>query len=125
MIVIEIVYNLSLLLVAGVISDFINKKFNKCLLSGKIFQGIAFGLIAVLAMLNPFVLAKGIIFDGRSIIISLSTLFMGPITGIITALFAIVTRIIIGGNGVVVGVSVIISSFLCGYLFYYLVLKKN
>lgn len=124
MIVVEIVYNLSLLLVSGIISDFTAKKFNKCLLIGKILQGITFGVIAVLAMLNPFVLAKGIIFDGRSILISLSTLFFGPISGIITTLFALVARIIIGGDGLIVGVSVIISSFLCGYLFYFLVQKK-
>lgn len=69
-------------------------------------------------MLYPFILYEGLIFDGRTIIISLGTLFFGPITGIITVLTTGIYRLILGGIGVVMGVSTIVSSFLIGLIFY-------
>jgi PAS domain S-box-containing protein len=66
----------------------------------------------------PFRFAEGIIFDGRSIVISLSTLFFGPISGFITAIMALLYRIYLGGNGAIMGSLVIISSFLIGWIFY-------
>ncbi|HJZ40983.1 MAG TPA: PAS domain S-box protein, partial [Bacteroidales bacterium] len=59
-----------------------------------------------------------IIFDGRSIVISLCALFFGPVSGIITSVMALVYRIILGGSGTVMGSMVIASSFLIGYYFH-------
>ncbi|MCK9282412.1 MAG: PAS domain S-box protein [Melioribacteraceae bacterium] len=81
-------------------------------------QGLLFGITVIIGMMYPFRFADGIIFDGRSIVISLSTLFFGPISGLITALFAFIYRIYIGGNGIMMGLSVITSSFLIGWYFF-------
>jgi PAS domain S-box-containing protein len=69
-------------------------------------------------MLNPFELIPGIIFDGRSVVLSLCGLFFGPVAGLIAALIALAYRIYLGGGGVYMGVSVIISSTLIGVLFH-------
>ena len=97
MIIVDLIYNLAILVALSVLSGFIDKKVPRAGISGQILQGLLFGSSAVLGMYNPFVLAEGIIFDGRSIVISLCTLFFGPVAGIISALMAIIYRFIIGG----------------------------
>jgi hypothetical protein len=124
MIIIEIIYNLSLIVTASIVSGFVDKRFNRKKDIGKVLQGFVFGIIAVLAMLNPYVLSPGIIFDGRSIIISLAALYFGRLTGVIATLIALTARIIIGGGGAIVGCAVILSSFLIGILFNYLKKKE-
>jgi len=123
MLIIQLVYNLAVLVAASVFSGFIDARWNRKTITGQVLQGITFGLIAVVAMLNPFVLTAGIIFDGRSIVLSLCALFFGPVSGIIAGIMALVTRIIIGGGGTIMGVSVISSSVTIGLLYYYA--RKN
>ncbi len=118
MIVIDLIYNLSVLVALISLSGFINSRFDKKTLPGKILQGILFGGAAIVGMLYPFKLAEGIIFDGRSIVISLCTLFFGPASGLMSAVAAIIFRVILGGGGASTGGLVITSSFLIGYLFF-------
>jgi len=125
MFIIEIIYNLSVLIAASIVSGFIDVRWNRKTQIGQILQGIAFGLIAIIAMLNPFVLTEGIIFDGRSVILSLCALFFGPLSGAIAGIMAIITRILIGGNGAVMGVSGCIASVLIGIGFYFLRQRKR
>ncbi|MDH7604785.1 MAG: PAS domain S-box protein [Melioribacter sp.] len=124
MVTVQIIYNLSVLVAASVISNFLDVRWNRNTLTGKILQGITFGFISILAMLNPFVLSKGIIFDGRSVVLSLCALFFGNLSGIIAGFMAIVTRIYIGGGGVLMGVSVITTSIIVGLVFH-LLRRKN
>jgi PAS domain S-box-containing protein len=114
----NIINNLSILIALSVISTLIIKKFDYKSLKNNIYQGILYSLCILIIMSTPFVLMKGIIFDGRSIALSLSTLFFGPITGIMVTITALIYRIYIGGNGMYMGISVIVSSFLLGWYFY-------
>ncbi|MBN1301023.1 MAG: PAS domain S-box protein [Melioribacteraceae bacterium] len=118
MIVLDLVYNLSVLIALSILSGFIDTRFNRNELTGKLLQGLLFGVTAIIGMMYPFVLREGIIFDGRSIVISLSTLFFGPVTGIITSAMAVIYRMVIGGGGVLTGTLVILSSFVIGFLFH-------
>lgn len=117
-IVIELIYNLSILVSLSVLSSFVDSRIGKRTINGKLLQGVLFGISAIIGMMYPFRFAEGIIFDGRSIVISLSTLFFGPISGFITAIMALLYRIYLGGNGAIMGSLVIISSFLIGWIFY-------
>jgi PAS domain S-box-containing protein len=83
----------------------------------KVATGIWFGLIAVAGMLMPFVYGPGVIFDGRSIVLSLAGLFGGGIPALISAVIAAAFRIYIGGSGVWAGVATIITCSLTGLLF--------
>jgi len=119
MLIIDLIYNLSVLVALSVLSGFIDNHFDRKTIKGVMFQGLLFGFVAIIGMLYPFNLMPGIIFDGRSIVISLCTLFFGPIAGLLSSLMAIIFRIILGGGGALMGTLVISSSFIIGYYFYY------
>ena len=119
MIIIELIYNLSVLVALSVLSGFIDVRFKRTTKTGQVFQGLLFGITAIIGMNYPFILIEGIIFDGRSIVISLCTLFFGPVSGIIASLLAFTYRNIIGGGGALMGSLVITSSFLIGFFFYH------
>jgi len=118
MIVIDLIYNLSILISFSIISGFIDKRWERKTTPGKILQGLLFGITSIIGMMNPFILTTGIIFDGRSIVISLCTLFFGPLSGGIASVMAIIYRIQMGGGGALMGTLVVSSSFLLGYLFH-------
>ncbi len=124
MIIIDLLYNLAVLIALSVLSGFIDLRFNRSKITGKTFQGLLFGLTAIIGMLYPFNLTQGIIFDGRSIVISLCTLFFGPVSGVIASLLAIIFRLFLGGAGAPTGVLVIISSFLIGLIFHFRKIKN-
>jgi PAS domain S-box-containing protein len=125
MIIIQLIYNLSVLAALSIFSGFIDKRFKRSTIVGQLLQGFLFAFAVIVGMKYPFVFGDGIIFDGRSIVISLCTLFFGPLSGIITAGFAAIYRIYLGGGGWIMGVSVITESFIIGYLFYYLRSKSE
>jgi len=119
MIIIELIFNLSLLIAVSVLSGFIVNYWKRNTKPGIVIQGLLFGSVALIGMLNPFELSPGIIFDGRSVVLSLCTLFFGPVSGLIAMLIALIYRIYLGGGGLLTGVSVIFSSYFIGLAFYY------
>lgn len=125
LIIVELIYNLSLLVSLSVLSGFIDARFKRTETTGKIFQGLLFGITAIIGMLYPFVLTEGIIFDGRTIVVSLCTLFFGPISGFISVVLAASLRFYIGGAGIIMGVLTIVEAFLVGYAFYYFKQKSS
>lgn len=125
MIIVELLYNLFALLSLSVISNFIDQNFDRRAIKGQILQGLLFGSIAIIGMMRPYVFSEGIIFDGRSIVISLATLIFGPISGFLSTIFALLFRIYLGGSGTVMGLFVIIFSFLCGFIFHNKLKSRN
>jgi len=120
MILFDLLYNLSALVAISVLSGFIVLRFSPFQWKGKILQGLLFGAAAIIGMHYPFVLTEGIIFDGRSVVISMVTAFFGPVSGSIAALIALLYRyFVVGGSGMLTGSLVIISSFLIGWAFYW------
>lgn len=108
-----------MLVALSIISGFVYNRWKGSTDLGAILQGFLFGIVAILGMLNPLVLTEGLVFDGRSVVISLCALFFGPVAGGISAVMAIVLRIFQGGIGAVMGVSVITSSAIIGIVYYY------
>lgn len=119
MIIVELIYNLTLLVALSVVSGFIDQHWKRDTQIGSIYQGLLFGAVAIFGMLQPFHFGPGLILDGRSVVISLCALFFGPYPAAIAALMAIIFRIGLGGAGVIMGVSVIIASAVIGLIFYY------
>src|SRR5690606_37778946 len=118
MIVLDLIYNLSLLVALSVISGFIDARFDRGTTAGQVGQGLLFGVIVLIGMRYPFVFSEGIIFDGRSIVISLCAVFFGPLAGLIASGIGIVYRVYLGGGGALTGVLVISASFLIGWWFH-------
>ena len=113
----DIVFNLGMLASMSILSGFIGadgeRRGRKLLM-----QGALYGTASILGMLHPLVLAPGLIFDGRSVMLSVCGFFFGPVAAALAACMALVLRIHQGGPGAVMGVLVIVSSALVGALFH-------
>ena len=113
----DIVFNLGMLASLSILSGFIGadgeRRGRKLLM-----QGALYGTASLLGMLHPLVLAPGLIFDGRSVMLSVCGFFFGPVAAALAACMALVLRIHQGGPGAVMGVSVLVSSALVGALFH-------
>ena len=88
-------------------------------------QGILMGIAAMAGMIYPLVIAPGLIFDGRSMIISVTGLFYGPLSAGVASLMTIALRIQQGGVGILMGCLVIAMSAVTGSIFYCLYKKNN
>ena len=119
MISINLVNNIALLVSLSIVNGFILRKWKEGTMANQVLSGLLFGAVAVVGMMNPLRLMPGIIFDGRSIIISIAGLFGGPVTGVLSALIAAGYRAWLGGAGLLMGLSVIGESALLGIAFYY------
>lgn len=65
-----------------------------------VLLGFLFGLTAAAAMLDPLVLADGIVFDMRNLPVGLAGAFLGPLGAAVAIVPAAAMRIVIGGDGV-------------------------
>jgi len=111
---IALINNAALLLVLFVvyqITNLINIKYTRL---KQIVNGILIALICIVIMSVPFKLYPGVVFDTRSILISITALVFGPLPTIITMVAAIVFRILQGGAGALPGVAVILTSAVIG-----------
>lgn len=84
----------------------------------RVLGGLLFGFVTVVGMQLPFRYGPGLIFDGRSIILSLAGLFGGPVTGAVAAAMAAAYRFHLGGVGAWTGIGVIATSALAGILWH-------
>jgi diguanylate cyclase (GGDEF)-like protein/PAS domain S-box-containing protein len=121
---IQLLYNLGILVAISIIAGFIGQRSDNNRNMSPV-QGVIFGSAAVIAMLHPFVVAPGLIFDGRSIMISISGLFFGPVASTIAAFMAIILRVFQGGTGTIAGILVIFMAAVTGTLFYMRNKRKN
>ncbi len=82
----------------------------------KLLAGVLVGLIAILIMSTPWRLQEGVIFDVRTVLLSVAGLFMGAIPALVALIIAAVYRVMIGGPGVYMGVVTILCSGVVGIL---------
>lgn len=116
-VLLDIVFNLGTLISISILSGFIEIRGVSKIKS--ISLGVLFAVGAMIGMLNPVQWSPGIIFDGRSILISVAAFYFGPITAIISAIPPILLRIVQGGSGAMMGVSVISASAIIGTILHY------
>ncbi len=77
----------------------------------QVFNGLTITLICIAAMLNPWKLyPSGLMFDAKSVVLSISGVFFGPAPTIMAILGSSAFRVHIGGIGVWTGLGVIIIS---------------
>jgi PAS domain S-box-containing protein len=113
---ISLVQNAALLLVLVFVYDLLARYLKQQTLTFKVLTGIVLGAISVAVMLVALELPSGVIFDTRSVVLSMGTLFYGTIPGAIAGLIAAAYRANLGGPGAVMGVSVIVMSVVVGAL---------
>ncbi|MCF7824643.1 MAG: PAS domain S-box protein [Candidatus Marinimicrobia bacterium] len=88
-------------------------------------SGIVIGLIGVLVMLTPWEYKPGLIFDTRSVVLSIGALFFGTIPALISVIMTATLRIYQGGIGMYMGLGVIGSSALIGVVIRQLKLRNR
>ena len=112
--------NAALILSLTILYQLLMTRFVPGNVNTQVASGLLFGMITVIGMSLPVHLMPGIIFDGRSVILSLSGLFCGPVAAFIAAVIAGVYRAWLGGEGMYVGVLVIATASIIGVIGYQL-----
>ncbi len=79
-----------------------------------VFSGLLAGTIGIIIMSVPFELRPGLFYDTRSILVSVTALVFGPVSGTISAVMTTLYRLYLGGPGVVAGIATIAGSLLLG-----------
>lgn len=120
-----LVQNTALLVASGLIYDFFRRSsVIKNDYIKQVLIGLSTGAIALLLMGTPWVHSEGIVFDTRSVLISISGLFFGTIPTIIGMAVMIVYRLYSGGDGAVMGTAVVLVSGITGLLWRHFRYKK-
>lgn len=115
--ILGLVHNISLLLALVLVFDFIQAKIHPNKISfPSVFSGFLIGGMGITLMVTPWVLIPGLIFDTRSVLLSVTGLFFGVVPTLIAMAITVAFRIYQGGAGAVMGVSVILSSGAIGIL---------
>ncbi len=115
-----LINNITLIIALSILYSFIIRRWKYESRTGQAISGLLFGAVALVGMMNPFIISPGLIFDGRSIIISIAGFIGGWVTALIAALMGILYRIWLGGPGAIMGVSVIASSAAVGIAYHYI-----
>jgi len=115
--ILGLIHNIALLIAMGLLGGFYWKKEDSQLtLTDKFLTGLLLGGIGMVIMLTPWILVPGLVFDTRSVLLSVSGLFFGPIPTFTAILITGAYRLFTGGPGLWMGIGVIISSGIIGIL---------
>lgn len=109
--VIALVNNAALLVALGVLYDLLGPRPR----GGKpalqqALAGVILGAIGITVMLNPWQFTPGIVFDTRSVLLSISGLFFGTLPTLLAVLMTAAFRLYQGGAGAWTGVAAIVTS---------------
>lgn len=124
-IILGLLQNVAILLTFSMLYDYfwVRSPKLKSLLS-KVGIGLIVGFYGVLLMLTPWTFIEGVLFDTRSVLLSISGLFFGPIVTFVAMIIVSIYRLMLGGPGVWMGIAVIVSSSLAG-IYWYKLRKKS
>jgi len=112
----EFGYHLAVIVALGSVQLFIpRQRLSRTAFS--IIIGCVFGLFALMSMLDPVEVREGLFFDGRTVLISLCSLYFGPLAAGTSSLIAILFRFLLGGVGVLAGIATILVAALVGLAF--------
>jgi PAS domain S-box-containing protein len=111
-----LVNNAALLLALAVLYDTIPFQKTKQQRAWELLTGLFIGLIGMAVMLTPLRFTDGVIFDTRSVLLSLTGYFFGPIPTVVAVLLTSALRLTQGGAGVYMGTAVIVTSASLGLL---------
>ncbi len=120
MIYLSLIQNIALMVALSFIHGLLMRSIRNRGTIYQIFSGLLFGSVALVGILTPMTLQPGLIFDGRSIIMSIAGLFGGPVPAVIAAAMAGTYRYWLGGVGANTGVAVVAGTALIGIGWHYL-----
>lgn len=106
--------NASILLMLGLLYDFIYEKTFRWKKAAPFVTGVIIGFIGIIVMTAPWRMSQDVIFDTRSILLSITGLFFGLIPAVIAVVMTSFYRIFLSGAGALPGVLTITSSAIIG-----------
>ena len=120
----SIIINASLLLSVSIVYNVLFYSLRKRGVLFGILLGLVVGLLGIFLMMNSVVPVSGIIFDTRSILVSVSGLFFGLIPTVIAAVIICIYRIILDGPGQITGVLVTVLTAGVGLIWHHFRFRK-
>ncbi len=120
----KLIYNAALLLSLSLLTNLGSVLFRKNGILAKITYGLIIGLIGIAIMLVPITYAQGIIFDGRSILLSVTAIAFGAIPTLIAGAMITGFRYYLGGIGTYAGMLMIVCVSLFGLMWRKYVMKE-
>lgn len=112
--VIGLINNVALLIALGVLYELVSARRDLVSPVRQVIVGFLMGGIGMAVMMNPWRFTEEIVFDARSILLSVGALFFGPIPAGIAAAITGAFRLYLGGMGAYTGLGVIVTSTLVG-----------
>lgn len=123
-IIIGLIQNIAVLMAFAMLyENFWLKNEKPRSLPAKLFTGMILGGIGIVLMFTPWTLMPGLVFDTRSVMLSVSGVFFGVIPTVIAMVFTMVARFFMDGEGMWMGMAVILVSGTIGLL--WAELRKN
>lgn len=115
-IIIALIQNVAILVAMVFVYSLLinNRKADK--LYYRIAIGVFNGLVGILLMWTALKLSNGVIFDTRSVLISVSGMFFGTLPTAVSAVIMCLYRYSIGGPGLYMGIFVVITTSVLGIL---------
>jgi PAS domain S-box-containing protein len=108
--------NLSIFIVLVALYGFVHKVQLDHPRARRWSMGLLFGLAVLGCMTIRLRVAEGVIVDQRNALIVLSTLFGGPLSGLVTVAMAAGLRISLGGGGIISGITGMLLAFAAGLM---------
>lgn len=109
-----------LILLVAVYGVFINQLEQIDRVARQIVMGAMFGVFAIICMYVKIPVYEGVIVDQRNAIVALSGAFGGPVSALMSALFAGLYRLYLGGAGAMGGVVGVSLAAIAGTIMYLL-----
>jgi diguanylate cyclase (GGDEF)-like protein/PAS domain S-box-containing protein len=110
-----LIHSAALLIATAFVYDQLTIHYrNRQNLSQKLLIGFLLGVLGMILMLAPWRYVPGIIFDTRSVVISVAGLYFGLIPTTVAILMTCALRFFQGGAATLTGISVIITSGMLG-----------
>lgn len=117
---VSLVQNVGLILAAALMQRFILDRWPPPSRRSSLLSGLLYGAAAVVAMSLAYTMQSGVIFDARTVVLSVGALFGGAMVAVVSSLVAIAYRVFyLGGAGAGVGVAVILTAACLGVIVRY------
>ncbi len=114
--ILSLINNIAFLVALVAAGQIVISRFHQNTLNRQLLLGVLFGGVVLLVMANPVIFLPGVIFDGRSIVLSVAGVVGGGVPAAIAASMAAIYRYQLGGAGALVGIIVVLVSALLGVL---------
>ncbi|MEZ4599043.1 MAG: EAL domain-containing protein [Syntrophotaleaceae bacterium] len=110
-----LIHSAALLIAAAFVFDLITIRYqNRKNIPQRLLIGFLLGMLGIILMLSSWNYVPGIIFDTRSVVISIAGLYFGLIPTAVAMTMTCLLRLFQGGAAMVTGISVILASGFLG-----------